>query len=162
MSRKHVLIAFGIVLLLAVPLTMAATDVTGVVGTTTDIDIGESDPDLAGLAGHAQYQVTWFDAAPIYERSIPTADGKEVCAVPDAQATPVGATLAPIATSYTTGAALPSAWTTTKYSYASGTLFTYCVPIGNVATDGTIGDYNFVMIVDTDDLGTTALDLYIV
>ncbi len=162
MSRKHVLIAVSLVLLLAVPLTMAATDVTGVVGTTTDIDVGEADPNLAGLAGHAQYEVSWFSGAAIYSRSIPVADGKEICAVPDLQSTPVGQTLTSEGVTYATSG-LPSTWTTTKYSYASGALFTYCVPVGVVADGGApIGDYNFVMIVDTDDLATTALDLYVV
>ncbi len=161
MSRKHVLIAFGAVLLLTVPLTIAATDVTGVVGTTTDIDIGEADPNLAGLAGHAQYQVTWFNAAAIYSRAIPVVDGKEICAVPDGQATPVGETLSATATTYVFTDPNSVAWTTTKYTYSTS-LEAYCVPVAAVATDANIGSYNFAMIVDTNDLGTTALDLYVV
>ncbi len=160
MGRKHVLIACA-ALLLTVPFAIAATDVTGVVGSTTDIDVGDADPDLAGLAGHAQYQVSWFNAATIYSRSIPQGDGKEVCAVPDGQATPVGQTLTATATTFAFTDPNAVSWTTTKYTYSTS-LEAYCVPIAAVASDASIGSYNFAMIVDTNDLGTTALDLHVV
>ncbi len=142
-----------------VPLAASQTDVTAVVGTTTDIDVGEADPDLAALAGHAEYQVTWFDSSVLYSRDLPTS--KDICAVPDAQATPVGQTLTATGTTYTYTDPNSNAWTTTKYTY-SGSLEAYCVDVAASATDATIGTYNFVLMTDTADLGGTALDLYVV
>lgn len=160
MTRKYFIIATA-ALLFIVPAGIAATNVNGVVGDTTDIDIGEADPNLAGLAGHAQYQVTWFDNSAIFSRDIPTADGKLICAVPDNQAAPSSLSATTTTYAFTDKNDNTVTWTTTKYTYGTG-LEAYCVPVGDVETDTNIGSYNFAMIVDTNDLGTTALDLHVV
>ncbi len=148
-------------LMVLLPLAAAQVDVTGTVGSTTDVDLGEADPNLAGLAGHAQYQVTWFSGATLYARDVPVSDAKKVCAVPDGQSTPVGQSLTATATTYSFTDPNSNAWTTTKHTYGSS-LEAYCVPVAATASDATIGTYNFALLVDTDDLGTTALDLYLV
>ncbi len=149
-----ILTAFG----LLIPFSVAQVDVTSAIGTTTDIDITDSDPDLAALAGHARYQVSWFGAGVLYTRDVPTS--QQICAVPDGQATPVGETLNATATYIAFSDPNTHSWNSTKYTY--GAFETYCVAVQSAHTDGDIGQYNFVLMVDTADLGTTELDLYVV
>ncbi len=140
------------------PLIVAQTDVTSAIAVTTDIDIAESDPDLAAMAGHAKYEVSWFGAGVLYSRDVPASE--EICAVPDGQSTPVGQTRNATSTYHAFTDPNGSSWNTTKYTY--GALETYCVPVQATASDATIGTYNFVLMANTTDLGTVELDLYVV
>ncbi|PKK81638.1 MAG: hypothetical protein CVT47_01405 [Thermoplasmata archaeon HGW-Thermoplasmata-2] len=181
MMKKYAIMA--IIGLLFVPAVVASVNVTSVVGDTVFIDISGVEPDLAAIAGLAQYNVVWFNDALLYQRAIDQGE-KAIYAVAAGAPDPTGQTLTQTATKLPTPATSHEtnngeftytdpnneSWVTKEYTYTVGATTYYCykVVMGAYANDAFPGAdvhtfYNFVVMVNTDatHLNNLGVDLYI-
>jgi hypothetical protein len=180
-AKKYAILA--IMGLLCIPAVAASVNVTSVVGNTVFANISGVEPDIAAIAGLAQYNVVWFNSALLYQRAIDSGE-KAIYAVAAGAPDPTGQTLTQTATKLPTSATShetnngeftytdpnTKSWVTKEYTYTVSSVTYYCykVIMGAYANDAFPGTdahtyYNFVVMVNTDasHLGGTGVDLYI-